>query len=91
MDIRAEPGCLVVTGEIDLSNVEAFRQALGASGDGSPLRVDLSGVEYIDSAGIAALFGRARDGGLEIVHAGNPVVVSLVRVTGLDEVAAVRA
>lgn len=87
--LRADGGTLVVTGEIDLSNVESFRRAL--DGAGAPLVVDLSGVEYIDSAGIAALFARARSGGLEVVHAGNPVVVSLIRVTGLDEVATVRS
>ena len=91
MSIRQEPGCLVVAGEIDLSNVEALRRALESADPGSRLLVDVSGVEYIDSAGIAALFARAREGGLEIVHAGNPVVVSLVRITGLDEVATVRA
>jgi anti-anti-sigma factor len=55
---------LVAVGEIDLSNIEAFDQALGAATaqavtGGQTLTVDLSGVEYLDSAAINALFSRA--------------------------------
>jgi anti-sigma B factor antagonist len=60
-------GTLVVSavGEIDMSNVDQFRAALreaaaalgeaaGASGD--RFVVDLTGVDYLDSAGIHALY-----------------------------------
>jgi anti-anti-sigma factor len=54
-------GAVVLTavGEIDMSNAGAFSAALTAAredlADG-PLVVDLTGVEYLDSAGLAALF-----------------------------------
>jgi len=55
---------LVAAGEIDLSNIDAFRQALAAAtdeaaGSGRSLAVDLSAVEYLDSAAISALFACA--------------------------------
>ncbi len=53
-------GTLVVSavGEIDMSNVDQFRAALGAAAGASGDRfvVDLTGVDYLDSAGIHALY-----------------------------------
>ncbi|GIJ47854.1 anti-anti-sigma factor [Virgisporangium aliadipatigenens] len=47
---------LAAAGEIDLSNARTFASALaGAVSDDGPLLVDLTGVEYLDSAGLAAL------------------------------------
>ncbi len=51
---RRDDGTFVVTatGEIDLSNIDSFADALdgGRTGaDGATLTVDLSGVEYLDS------------------------------------------
>ena len=54
---RRDDGTLVLiaAGEIDLSNIDAFNQALTtasteAAGSGGTLTVDLSAVEYLDSA-----------------------------------------
>lgn len=80
---------LVVSGEIDLSNIGAFRAALSEGGD-SPLVVDLTGVTYLDSAGIAALFERARRSDLEIVLGPSSVLAPLIEITHLAEVAKVR-
>ena len=57
---RGPDGIPVVSavGEIDMSNAEAFHAALEAA-DGGPLVVDLTGVEYLDSAGIHALYAVA--------------------------------
>ena len=53
-------GTLVVSavGEIDMSNVDQFRAALGeaAGASGDRFVVDLTGVDYLDSAGIHALY-----------------------------------
>lgn len=48
---------VAATGRIDLSNADAFRDALAASlaKAKSTLILDLSGVEYISSAGLRAL------------------------------------
>ncbi|MEV4319477.1 STAS domain-containing protein [Actinocrispum sp. NPDC049592] len=45
---------LLATGEIDMTNSDVLTEAI----EGTPGRVvvDLSGVEYIDSAGLAVLF-----------------------------------
>jgi anti-sigma B factor antagonist len=67
---RDEDGVPVVVavGEIDMSNTARFREVLaaaadaavgvagGAAGGAGSFVVDLSGVEYLDSAGINALF-----------------------------------
>lgn len=54
---------LAVTGEIDMSNSavldSAVESALGASPAGHRLVVDLSEVEYLDSAGLTVLFNHA--------------------------------
>ena len=60
---RSADGIPVVTavGEIDMSNADRFRDALGlAAPDGGRFVVDLTGVEYLDSAGVHALFAHAR-------------------------------
>ena len=55
---------LIAAGELDLSNIDAFKQALttatteAASSRGT-LTVDLSAVEYLDSAAINALCASA--------------------------------
>jgi anti-anti-sigma factor len=47
-----------VSGEVDLSNAHELMDAITAATptDASPLVVDLSATEYLDSAGIAMLF-----------------------------------
>src|SRR5689334_22251881 len=62
---RRDDGKLVLTaaGEIDLSNIDAFDLALDtaatqAAAGGGRLTVDLSAIEYLDSAAINALFAR---------------------------------
>ena len=55
---------LSVVGEIDMSNVGVFATAIAdamvpASHDGGVLTIDLTRVEYLDSAAIGALFDQA--------------------------------
>jgi stage II sporulation protein AA (anti-sigma F factor antagonist) len=55
---------LSVSGEIDLSNCDALRRALGAESNHRTLIVSLLGVTYIDSTGISVLLAehsRRRD------------------------------
>lgn len=87
---RAPGGQLVVSaiGEIDASNVADFAEAVTAatadSTDG--LTVDLSAVDYLDSAAINALVPHAES--LEIIA--NPLLMRVLRVSGLAELAKVR-
>jgi anti-anti-sigma factor len=77
---------LVAAGEIDLSNIDAFNQALTAAttesaGGAGGLTVDLSAVEYLDSAAINALFASADHFHL-IAH---PLLMPILRISGLSE------
>lgn len=79
-----------LSGELDQSNVGSLRRAvfdLTADGTEELLVVDLSALEFIDSAGIALLFGLAEgedDGkGLRIVPSRAPGVERVLKLTGL--------
>lgn len=82
---RAADGQLVLfaVGEIDASNVDDFAEAVtaGATDGIDTLTVDLSGVEYLDSAAINALVPHAES--LQIIA--NPVLMRVLRVSGLAE------
>src|ERR1700754_1995699 len=85
---RADDGQLVLTaaGEIDLSNIDVFNQALSAATTeaariGERLTVDLTEVEYLDSAAINALYNFA-----DHIHLiANPVLMRSLTVSGLAE------
>jgi anti-anti-sigma factor len=85
---RRSDGKLVLTaaGEIDLSNVDAFSQALTSAtaelgGNGETLTVDLSAVEYLDSAAVNVLFARAD----RIDLIAHPLLMSIFTISGLSE------
>ncbi|MBB2991664.1 anti-anti-sigma factor [Mycolicibacterium iranicum] len=80
---------LVAVGELDLSNISTFADALSTAtevgADGSPLHVDLSEVEYLDSGAINVLFDHAESIALVV----NPVLLPVLKVSGLTEVTTV--
>ena len=83
---------LIAAGEIDLSNIEAFDHALStatteAGGNGVTLTVDLSAVEYLDSAAINALFSRADHIDL-IAH---PILMPILAISGLSELVTIES
>lgn len=96
VEMRVEPGPdgadeVVITGEIDLASAEQFKTLLSdAAGRYSPLVVNLTDVEYLDSAGVAVLFDHARRGPLEIVIGPGCLVAPVLVVARLAEVATVR-
>lgn len=66
---------LSISGEIDLSNADALRQALaGVSHDGAAA-IDMTEVTYIDSTGLNAIaqYGRAQ------LEAGNELFLVITR------------
>ncbi|MEW2513745.1 STAS domain-containing protein [Streptomyces sp. NPDC046870] len=75
---------LSVSGEIDMSNAGSLADALEA-GSG-PLVVDLTGVEYLDSAGLSVLFAHADR--LELVV--SPLLEPVLTVSGLADLVTVR-
>ncbi|GFG50280.1 anti-anti-sigma factor [Mycolicibacterium agri] len=81
---------LTATGEIDLSNINVFTEALSAAArdnDGASLTVDLRGVEYLDSGAINVLFAHA-----DRIHViVNPILMPVLRISGLADVGSVEA
>jgi anti-anti-sigma factor len=92
---RRSPGgdpLIVVDGEIDLANAAELDDAIAAAragAPGSPVRVDLSGAAYLDSAGVRVLFAHAGAGALVVYAPHNPTVAALLTLTGFDAVAEV--
>ncbi|MGB3481039.1 MAG: STAS domain-containing protein [Mycobacterium sp.] len=88
---RREDGSMVLiaAGEIDLSNVGAFTEALGrAIAAGSPetlVVVDLGAVDYLDSGAISVLFERVDN--LRVVA--NPVLIPVLTISGLTQMTSV--
>jgi anti-sigma B factor antagonist len=81
---------VTASGEIDLSNINMFTEALAtaSAGPGGPLTVDLSAVMYVDSAGINALFDHAvRTDRLHVIV--HPLLIRVLRISGLSEIATV--
>lgn len=86
---RGPDGTPVVTavGEIDMSNAARFSEALRqAAPDGGRFVVDLTGVEYLDSAGINALFAHAS----RIQLIAKPLLLPVLTMSGLAEVTSLR-
>jgi anti-anti-sigma factor len=89
---RRDDGTLVLTatGEIDLTNIDSFVTALrdgsaAVGPDGATLTVDLTAVEYLDSAAINALYGHAER--MRLIA--NPILMPVLTISGLTEVAGV--
>lgn len=82
---------VALAGELDGANVETARRAIadaGSEAEEEILVVDLSALEFIDSAGIALLVSLAEFGGdganLRIIPSDAPAVSRIMRVTGVD-------
>lgn len=84
---------LSVRGDVDLSTVPALEAAISEALDGAPraLVVDLSGVDFLASAGLQTLVATheriGKDGGFAVV-ADGPATSRPIQLTGLDQVLA---
>jgi anti-anti-sigma factor len=85
---RGDDGQIVLsaTGEIDQSNIDAFNKALTTAttevaDSGETLTVDLSEVEYLDSAAINALYASSD----RIKLIANPLLTRVLTVSGIGE------
>ncbi|MFF8926913.1 STAS domain-containing protein [Streptomyces longwoodensis] len=74
---------LAVSGEIDMSNIDALADALSTTA--GPLVLDLTDVEYLDSAGLSVLFAHADR--LELIA--TPLLAPVLRVSGLTDLTTV--
>lgn len=82
---------VVAAGEIDISNIHAFTEALTAASEGNrrPITVDMSAVKYLDSAGINVLFKHA-DAMNRLHLIVHPFVMRILTITGLSDIATVQ-
>ncbi len=77
---------LAVAGEIDMSNAADFRDALSQAGtSAAAFTVDITGVDYLDSAGLTALLPYASR--IKIIASG--ILAPVLSVTGLDAITTV--
>src|SRR6516164_9074067 len=80
-------------GELDAFTVSQFRQSLAELASSPSLLIDLSGVPFVDSAGLGALIGgirRVRELGGDVAVACNrPTLTRLLRTTGFDRIVTV--
>ncbi len=95
LDISEEPidhgALVVVAGEIDIATAPTLRQRLDAVIGRSPanLVVDLLGVSFIDSTGLGALIGAAKQvqayrGAMRVVVT-EPRMLKLFEIAGISE------
>ncbi|SNY47062.1 STAS domain-containing protein [Paractinoplanes atraurantiacus] len=81
---------LSAAGEIDMSNAAEFSAALDgalAEAGDAPVVVDLTKVDYIDSAGLAVVFPHID----RVRLVASEVLAPVLTVVGLDDVMTVRA
>jgi anti-sigma B factor antagonist len=80
-------------GELDAFTVSQFRQTLSELASSHRLVIDMSGIPFVDSAGLGALIGgirRTRElGGDVAVACDRPTLVRLLRTTGFDRIVSV--
>ncbi|HEX9064880.1 MAG TPA: anti-sigma factor antagonist [Streptosporangiaceae bacterium] len=75
---------LVVRGEIDYASAPQFRLALDDAPARNRLVLDLTGVEYLDSAGVKVLYdhlGRRP----ELVVGADAIILRVLNITGLRD------
>ncbi len=80
--------CIALMGELDLAYADALKAALdkALASDASSIVVDLSGLDFIDSSGLAAIAQACRGRGERIKLLRGPRRVHRVfEVTGLDQ------
>jgi anti-sigma B factor antagonist len=93
---EGEPPVVRAAGEIDLTNVGQFQAVLNqavlnqAGAAAGAVTADLTAVTYCDSAAVRALIITARRAPLTIqVSAAGPLNETLLRVSGLNQIAEV--
>jgi anti-anti-sigma factor len=74
---------LTVAGEIDMSNTDTLAAALGSAED--LLVLDLTAVDYLDSAGLAVLFAHAHR--IELIA--TPLLAPVLAISGLADLTTV--
>ena len=94
--VRTDDGVprVVVTGEIALTNVALFTEALSAAAESADqaeaVSIDMAAVKYLDSSAINALFAHTeRVARMHVVV--NPFLMPVLRISGLTELATIES
>jgi anti-sigma B factor antagonist len=81
-------------GELDAYSVAQFREAFAELADEPRVIVNLSGVQFIDSAGLGALIGgirRVRESeGRVVIFSDREAITKLLHTTGFDRIVPVK-
>ena len=94
LDINVEDSpdarAVLVCGELDLESAPRLLEAIRDAIKGAPqLKIDLKGIEYVDSSGIAVLiqgFKQARKASVEyVLRDPSPQVVSVIELSQLED------
>jgi len=86
--VRDVPAGLMVFGDLDIVSEQAFRRAVSARANGAALLLDMTQLNFLDSRGLAALFGLAEDPAVDFwvrVRA-RSLVDRVVEISGLAQV-----
>ena len=75
---------IVVCGQLDMAGLQAMREARLELTGHDPIRVDLAGVTFIDSAGLAVLLEYRAEASVALLDVPDPVV-KLLKLTGVEE------
>jgi stage II sporulation protein AA (anti-sigma F factor antagonist) len=92
LETRIEPSgaaLISVSGELDVSNAQTLESAvalLTSESTPSELIFDMSGLRFMDSAGIAVLLGAAKKVDKVSLRDPSPIVRRVVELTGLSAV-----
>jgi anti-anti-sigma factor len=93
IDVKANGQTLLMTltGELDISGVDAFRENFSAAREQSPQSVviDLRGLTFIDSTGLRLVVDAdraARQDGFRLWIVRSPALKNVLHVSGLDKV-----
>ncbi|MEM7143353.1 MAG: STAS domain-containing protein [Actinomycetota bacterium] len=85
---------LVPEGELDAYSVAQFREAFAELADEKRCVVNLSGVQFMDSAGLGALIGgirRIREAeGRVVIFSDREAITKLLHTTGFDRIVPVK-
>jgi anti-anti-sigma factor len=87
--VRDGTRTVTVEGVIDAGHVDELRRALGDTGENERLILDLTGVDYLYSAGIQVIYDHL-DRHPELLVGTDSVLPRLLSITGLDELFTVR-
>jgi anti-anti-sigma factor len=97
-ELRMDPGggpqgmpLVTAEGEIDLAAASRLDQSLrAAAGPGGQVAVDLSGVDYLDTAGVRVLLDQAARVRLVVLLPADGIVAPVIATSGLARIATVR-